>query len=102
MSRASRRNPDHTGRVRRPRTLVWSILPNGSYLPLSDTHVEQGPSRRLVQLGMHRYPELFRGALATLKATLALYEDPWRSVTYALHAHSGGAPEGPLPETPPR
>lgn len=50
------------------RGLLWSLLPSGHYLPLSDTHVHSHPSDHIVHMGLRRFPGLFRGAMPLLGA----------------------------------
>jgi hypothetical protein len=50
------------------RAVLWTLLPSGQYLPLSDTHVHTRPSSGIVHLGMRRYPELFAGTAPLLGA----------------------------------
>jgi hypothetical protein len=51
------------------RGVLWSLLPSGDYLPLSDTHVHSHPSDIIVHLGLRRYPDLFAGTLPRLGAS---------------------------------
>lgn len=51
------------------RDVLWSLLPNGRYLPLSDTEVETTPSDHIVQIGLKRYPDLYAGTLPNLSAS---------------------------------
>jgi hypothetical protein len=44
-------------------TVIESRCPDGRLLPLSDTPVNAGPSPSVFEIGLRRYPHLFRGAL---------------------------------------
>jgi hypothetical protein len=56
------------------RGVLWSLLPRGQYLPLSDTHVHSRPSSGIVQMGLRRYPDLFKGTVPALaSATMSEY-----------------------------
>ncbi|MCC6145029.1 MAG: heparinase II/III family protein [Candidatus Hydrogenedentes bacterium] len=51
------------------RGVLWSLLPSGHYLPLSDTHVHTHPSDIIVHQGLRRYPDLFARTLPRLGAS---------------------------------
>ncbi len=48
------------------RAMCEQSRPDGRYPPLSDTHVEGRYSARLVEMGLKRYPEHFRGKLPAM------------------------------------
>ncbi|MBL7648449.1 MAG: heparinase II/III family protein [Candidatus Hydrogenedentes bacterium] len=45
------------------RSVLDTLLPDGRYLPLSDTRLPAKPSSDIVQMGARRYPEYFGGVL---------------------------------------
>ncbi len=47
-------------------SLLDTILPNGEYLPLSDTRLNSKPSLHMLQMGTRRYPESFAGVLPNI------------------------------------
>lgn len=51
------------------RGVLWTLLPTGHYLPLSDTHVHTYPSDNIVHYGLRRYPDLFDGTLPSLHSS---------------------------------
>ena len=51
------------------RGVLWTLLPTGHYLPLSDSHVHTGPSDNIIHFGLRRYPDLFEGTLPRLGAS---------------------------------
>lgn len=69
------------------RDVLWSLLPDATYLPLSDTHVGQGPSLQTVQIGLKRYPQLFSGLLPHLYKNAAS-EYAWFHLSPAALAES--------------
>ena len=48
------------------RSVLDTILPNGEYLPLSDTRLNSKPSAHILQMGTRRYPETFTGVLPNI------------------------------------
>ncbi|MFV1967427.1 MAG: hypothetical protein ACC628_18515 [Pirellulaceae bacterium] len=48
------------------RMLTDQLLPDGEYLPLSDTMVGTRPSNHLFELGLQRYPKQFQGRMPSL------------------------------------
>ena len=50
------------------RGVLWTLLPSGHYLPLSDTHVHSRPSGHILHMGLFRYRDLFEGTMPTLGA----------------------------------
>ena len=40
-------------------SVLDTLLPDGTYLPLSDTHVHAKPSAHILQMGAKRYPETY-------------------------------------------
>lgn len=67
------------------RAVLWSLRGDGSYIPLSDTHIGNKPSAHIVHMGLRRYPDLFEGVLPRLKASYmsqyALFNLPSESLT---------------------
>ena len=51
------------------RAVLWTLLPSGQYLPLSDTHVHTPPSQHIVHKGLARYPDLYAGTMPRLSAS---------------------------------
>jgi len=47
-------------------SILDTILPNGEYLPLSDTRLNSKPSVHILQMGARRYPENFAGVLPNI------------------------------------
>ncbi|MCF6286803.1 MAG: heparinase II/III-family protein, partial [Candidatus Hydrogenedentes bacterium] len=47
-------------------SVLDTLLPDGSYLPLSDTHVHGKPSLNILQMGTRRYPEIYGGVLTNI------------------------------------
>ena len=45
------------------RSVLDTLLPDGRYLPLSDTRLPSKPSSDIVQMGTRRYPEYYGGVL---------------------------------------
>ncbi len=45
------------------RSVIDQLRPDGRYLPLSDTNVMSSPSGSIIELGVKRYPEYYRGKL---------------------------------------
>ncbi|MCA9412344.1 MAG: heparinase II/III family protein [Candidatus Omnitrophica bacterium] len=43
------------------RAVLDQLDPHYHYLPLSDTHVDSGPSRHIIEYGLKRFPEYFSG-----------------------------------------
>jgi len=50
------------------RAVLWTLLPSGHYLPLSDTHVHSHPSPHIAHMGLHRYPGQFAGTMPAVGA----------------------------------
>ncbi len=50
------------------RSVIDQVAPSGGYLPLSDTSVYAGPSQRILEVGLNRYPEYFAGRHPRLSA----------------------------------
>lgn len=48
------------------RSVLDTLLPDGRYLPLSDTRLPTKPPEGIVQMGTRRYPEYYHGMLASL------------------------------------
>ncbi|GMW00359.1 MAG: hypothetical protein AMXMBFR84_14960 [Candidatus Hydrogenedentota bacterium] len=48
------------------RGVLWSLQPDGTYLPLSDSHVHDPPSQHIALMGLKRYPEFYAGVLPSL------------------------------------
>ena len=48
------------------RSVLDTLLPDGTYLPLSDTRVGTKPSLHILQRGLRRYPEYYSGVIPTL------------------------------------
>lgn len=48
------------------RSVLDTLLPDGRFLPLSDTRLPGKPPLNVVQMGTRRYPEYYRGLLSTL------------------------------------
>jgi len=65
------------------RGILWTLLPGGHYLPLSDTHVHSAPSSHMVHIGLRRYADLFSGTLPAVSAS--------NMTEYALFHLSEGA-----------
>jgi len=51
------------------RAVLWTLQPNGAYLPLSDTRVNRKPSAHIAHMGLRRYPALFAGTMPMLGAS---------------------------------
>jgi hypothetical protein len=47
-------------------SILGTLLPDGRYLPLSDTRLPAKPSADILQMGTRRYPEFFLGVLQHL------------------------------------
>lgn len=67
------------------RAVLWTLLADGSYLPLSDTHIGTTPSDHIVHMGLKRYPDFYTGTLPALKAErlteYALFNLPLEALT---------------------
>lgn len=50
------------------RAVLWTLLPSGQYLPLSDTHVHSKPSDHIAHMGLCRFPGHFAGTMPRLGA----------------------------------
>lgn len=48
------------------RSVLDTLLPDGHYLPLSDTRLSAKPPLNVIQMGLRRYPEYYGGLLPTL------------------------------------
>ncbi len=51
------------------RGILWTLLPSGEYIPLSDTRLNRQPADHLVHFGLRRYPDLFAGTAPRLGAS---------------------------------
>ncbi len=49
------------------RSVIDQLRPDGRYIPSSDTRENTWPSPHIVEVGLKRYPEHYRGALPTLR-----------------------------------
>lgn len=77
------------------RGILWTLLPSGHYLPLSDTHVHTYPSSIISQYGLRRFPDLYEGTLPALGASTMSEYALFNLSEEALKKQSGLA----LPET---
>lgn len=48
------------------RAVLDTVLPDGTYLPLSDTRLNSKPSAHILQMGARHYPEIYAGALPNI------------------------------------
>lgn len=48
------------------RSVLDTLLPDGSYLPLSDTRLNAKPSAHILQMGTRRYPDIYAGVLPNI------------------------------------
>lgn len=48
------------------RSVLDTLLPDGRYVPLSDTRLPAKPSSDVLQMGVRRYPEYFHGVLPNI------------------------------------
>ncbi len=48
------------------RGLIDQLRPDGNFIPLADTENGRGPSQSVIEVGLRRYPEHFRGLMKTL------------------------------------
>ena len=48
------------------RSVLDTLLPDGSYLPLSDTRLNSKPSAGILQMGAKHYPEVYGGVLPNI------------------------------------
>ena len=48
------------------RSVLDTLLPDGSYLPLSDTRLNAKPSAHILQMGGRHYPEIYAGVLPNI------------------------------------
>lgn len=55
------------------RALRDQLRPDGRYAPLSDTNVAARPATHLIEMGLKRYPEYFRGTMPSLRGSPGEY-----------------------------
>lgn len=75
-------------------SIIDQLRPDGRYLPHSDSNQETRPSEGIVEIGLHRYPDLFEGLFPRISGKI-------RPSEYALFRIDADALESDSPYSPP-